>query len=167
MHGGAETPPELVWGVGVATWRTGHVDIEMPLIERLVDLELDDDGTLAVTPRALPPALNLAPFHEADPVAGKRARPKLEGTLARLLEEGGGELSPFSLGLPHPERLRELHLHDGVDRRSPEGRASFLAELALYSGLARVTTGYGVGHDEALLAEMRAVLPAGCVVGEG
>ena len=77
------------------------------------------------------------------------------------------QLSPFSLGLPHPERLRELHLHDGVDRRSPEGRASFLAELALYSGLARVTTGYSVGHDEALLAEMRAVLPAGCVVGEG
>jgi len=95
MNGGAETPPELVWGTGVATWRDAGVDIEMPLIEQLVDLELEDDGALVITSRARPPAVNLAPFHEADAAAGKRARSKLDATLTRLLDEGDGTLSPF------------------------------------------------------------------------
>ena len=110
MHGGAETPPELVWGIGVATWRRSGVDIEMPLVEQMVDLELEDDGTLVVTSRTPRPALNLAPFHEADAVAATRAQSKLDAALTRVLDETGGTLSPFAPGDVEPLLLQAASL---------------------------------------------------------
>ena len=74
-------------------------------LDRLVDLTLADDGTLAVMPRRVLPAVNLAPFHEADAVAGKRARTKLDTALATLIDGNGGALSPF-----RPETVEPLLL---------------------------------------------------------
>ena len=54
---------ELVWGVGVARWRAQGREFDHPLIEQLVELQIDpDDGAIAVRPRSTEPQLALKSY---------------------------------------------------------------------------------------------------------
>ena len=60
---GGDEPLELVWGVGVARWRIGNTEIDHPLIEQLVELQVDmEDGSITVRPRSTEPQLALKPY---------------------------------------------------------------------------------------------------------
>jgi len=60
---GSEYPLELVWGIGVARWGTGAHTIDHPLVEQLVEIEIDsEDGSIIIRPRGTQPQLALGPF---------------------------------------------------------------------------------------------------------
>ena len=40
--GGTESPIELMWGIGVVNWQKDGRIVDRPLLERRVDIELDD-----------------------------------------------------------------------------------------------------------------------------
>ncbi|ASJ72802.1 DUF3320 domain-containing protein [Granulosicoccus antarcticus] len=96
MHGGTETPPELVWGMGIATWHHEGVRINKPVLEQLVDLELADDGALLISPRDVNLALDLRPFHDIDSNAGARAQTNLEEPMRALVSSESEPISPFA-----------------------------------------------------------------------
>lgn len=62
--GGGERPFELVWGIGLARWLSGTEELDLPLVERLVEIEIDDSGgaEIRVRPRATGAIANLAPY---------------------------------------------------------------------------------------------------------
>lgn len=64
--GGGERPFELVWGIGLARWRKDAQEIDLPLVERLVEIEVDDAGgaEIRVRPRAAAAAVNLRAYEE-------------------------------------------------------------------------------------------------------
>ena len=62
IHAAENLPPEVVWGIGVGRWKTETEVIDMPLIEQLVDIEIEDKGPIAIRPRDLPPSLSLKPY---------------------------------------------------------------------------------------------------------
>jgi len=96
MHGGsAATPPELVWGIGLARWAQGGAQIDMPLIEQLVDLEVLPGGALAVKPREVRPSLSLKPFLEADVEGASEAQRYLQEQFGRIAESDDFEITPF------------------------------------------------------------------------
>jgi len=95
MHGASDKPPELIWGLGLALLRSSPAYIDKPMLEQQLDLELEEDGTLVVMPRDLPLKLDLAPFHECEPVAAARAQGKIAPMLQELLESEA-ELTPFN-----------------------------------------------------------------------
>lgn len=94
---GAESPQELVWGIGVARWRTGRGVIDRPLIEQLVEIDLDaTDGTLRIRPRAVEPQFVVAPYSELECEGADQAH----DFGRRFLADRGpdSELSPFVAG---------------------------------------------------------------------
>lgn len=96
MHGGAaDTPPELVWGIGLARWVQGDAQIDMPLIEQLVDLEVQSGGALAIKPRALQPLLSLKPFLEADVDGASETQRYLQEQFGRIAESDDLEITPY------------------------------------------------------------------------
>lgn len=57
------SPIELVWGAGVSGWKCSDKEMNFPLIEQLVELEVTPfDGTILITPRNTSPYLQLSPF---------------------------------------------------------------------------------------------------------
>ena len=64
--GGPDEPFELVWGVGLTRWRMGEREIDLPLLERLVEIEIDEaaGAQIRIRPRALPATVNLRPYEE-------------------------------------------------------------------------------------------------------
>jgi hypothetical protein len=40
--GGSESPIEVMWGIGVVNWQKEGKVVDHPLVERRVDIELDD-----------------------------------------------------------------------------------------------------------------------------
>lgn len=61
-----DQPFEIVWGIGVSRWLKDRHKIDLPLIERLVEVEIDEDagGQLLIRPRSLPAQINLRPYDE-------------------------------------------------------------------------------------------------------
>ncbi len=59
---GSDKPLEVVWGIGVARWKVPPNELDHPLIEQLVELELDDAGAILVRPRSVDPIAALKPF---------------------------------------------------------------------------------------------------------
>jgi hypothetical protein len=59
---GSDKPLEIVWGVGVARWKLPPNELDHPIIEQLVELELDEGGAIFVRPRAIDPIMALTPF---------------------------------------------------------------------------------------------------------
>ncbi|MES2255140.1 MAG: AAA domain-containing protein [Pseudomonadota bacterium] len=59
---GSERPLEVVWGMGVARWKLPPNELDHPLIEQLVELELDESGAILVRPRSLDPFIALKPY---------------------------------------------------------------------------------------------------------
>jgi hypothetical protein len=78
--GGAEQAIELVWGIGLSRWVKDGAIIDLPLIERLVEIEIDERaaGTIRIRPRQASATVNLRPYDELKidgvPVAQDAAR---------------------------------------------------------------------------------------------
>jgi hypothetical protein len=78
--GGAEQAIELVWGIGLARWIKDGTIIDLPLIERLVEIEIDERaaGTIRIRPRQAQATVNLRPYDELKidgvPIAQDAAR---------------------------------------------------------------------------------------------
>jgi very-short-patch-repair endonuclease len=64
--GGAEQPLELVWGIGLARWNKDGFEVDLPLLERLVEIEIDEGagGDIRLRPRSAPANANLRPYEE-------------------------------------------------------------------------------------------------------
>ncbi|MPZ36181.1 MAG: AAA family ATPase [Rhodospirillales bacterium] len=59
---GAEKPLEVVWGMGVGRWKLPPNELDHPLVEQLVELELDGASAILVRPRGVEPIVALKPF---------------------------------------------------------------------------------------------------------
>ncbi len=59
---GSDRPLEVVLGMGVARWKVPPNELDHPIVERLVELELDDAGAILVRPRGVDPIMALKPF---------------------------------------------------------------------------------------------------------
>jgi very-short-patch-repair endonuclease len=62
--GGTESPIELAWGIGVVNWQKEGRLIDRPLLERRVDIELDDKrgGLIRVRPTGADALFDLKPY---------------------------------------------------------------------------------------------------------
>ncbi|WP_257167102.1 helicase [Bradyrhizobium sp. SRS-191] len=83
---------EIVWGLGVSRWRRHGHELDLPLLERLVTIELLDgsDAELRIRPRLAGATANLRAFEPLTSAARAAA-----DTAGQMLERGG-ELSPFT-----------------------------------------------------------------------
>lgn len=59
---GAERPIEVAWGMGVARWKVPPNELDHPLVEQLVELELDRTSAILVRPRGVDAIIALKPF---------------------------------------------------------------------------------------------------------
>ena len=93
--GGTDRSFELVWGIGVARWRREGLDIDVPVLERLVEIEVLENlgAEIRIRPRAVGAIANLRPFEQLSrggvQLALDAARRHLEAI------ERDGEVSPF------------------------------------------------------------------------
>ena len=64
--GGTESAIELMWGIGVVHWQKDGRVIDRPLLERRVDIELDDKrgGLIRVRPTSADALFDLKPYEE-------------------------------------------------------------------------------------------------------
>src|SRR5258708_32617118 len=103
--GGAESPIELMWGIGVVHWQKDGRIIDRPLLEVRTDLELDDTrgGLIRVRPTNADPTFDLKPYEEF----GCNGLPQLSDLIRRELQraiEAEG-LSPLSAIASNPSYL--------------------------------------------------------------
>lgn len=60
---GAGKPLEVVWGMGIALWKTKGEGINRPIVEQLVEIEIDSkDGSISIRPRSTNPIAALDPY---------------------------------------------------------------------------------------------------------
>jgi hypothetical protein len=64
LQSGGNESVELVWGIGLSRWIRLEESIDLPMIERGVEIEIADQGNAAITirPRAAPARVELRPF---------------------------------------------------------------------------------------------------------
>jgi transcription elongation GreA/GreB family factor/very-short-patch-repair endonuclease len=92
-----EHPVEIVWGIGVSRWKLKGIEIDHPLIEQLVEFDIDShDGAIRVRPRGVEPQLVLRPFFELDNDGAPQVREFGKKFLAQTGDDR--EISPF-----HPD----------------------------------------------------------------
>jgi very-short-patch-repair endonuclease len=110
--GGADQAIELVWGIGLSRWIFEGTLVDLPLIERLVEIEIDEGsaGVIRVRPRQAPATVNLRPYDELKiegvPIAQDAARRALLATD----EEAG--ITPFERDTFEPVlRACQTRLH--------------------------------------------------------
>ncbi|WP_280570236.1 AAA domain-containing protein [Chromohalobacter sp. 296-RDG] len=94
IHSAESTPPELVWGIGIARWGVDGNVVDMPILEQLLDVEVEEGGEIAFRPRGLKPKLSLKPFIELDVEGSPKLQLSLQDSLAKILEDEV-EFSPF------------------------------------------------------------------------
>ena len=94
--GGAESPIELIWGVGVIHWEKEGRVVDRPLLERRVEIELDDGkgGLIRVRPTSADPLFDLKPYEEL----GCTNLPSLADMVHREIQRAGDNegISPFA-----------------------------------------------------------------------
>lgn len=95
IHTSEGTPPELVWGIGIGRWKHKIDRVDMPIIEQLVDIEVEDGGAIVIHPRALPPRLSLKPYLELEIDGPAKLQRDLQERLEQILL-GEAEFSPFT-----------------------------------------------------------------------
>lgn len=98
---GAETPIELVWGVGVATWKKdGYpTPVKHPLLTQACELYLDEKSfAIEVRPRGTEPKLEADCYAEME-VAGLR---QLEAFWASTLSAESPRINPFDTATFEP-----------------------------------------------------------------
>jgi tetratricopeptide (TPR) repeat protein/very-short-patch-repair endonuclease len=94
--GGAESPIELLWGIGVVRWhKDGHV-IDRPLLERRVEIELDDTrgGLIRIRPTSAEALFDLKPYEELGCANLSSLSDLIRREIHRTGEEEG--VSPFA-----------------------------------------------------------------------
>jgi very-short-patch-repair endonuclease len=66
LQSGGNESVELVWGIGVARWSRPDEAIDLPMIERGVEIEIADqsNAAIAIRPRATPARVELRPFEK-------------------------------------------------------------------------------------------------------
>jgi len=94
IHSADSTPPELVWGIGIARWKVNGSVVDMPILEQPLDVEVEDGGQIVFRPRAIKPKLSLKPFIEIEVEGSPKLQRALQGSLAKFLEDEV-EFSPF------------------------------------------------------------------------
>ena len=64
--GAAESSIELIWGIGVVNWQKDGKVLDRPLLERRVEIELDDahSGLIRIRPTRADPLFDLKPYEE-------------------------------------------------------------------------------------------------------
>jgi very-short-patch-repair endonuclease/transcription elongation GreA/GreB family factor len=93
--GASDQAIELVWGMGLSRWLKDGVLIDLPLLERLVEIEIDEraGGAIRIRPRQARATINLRPYEELKlnglPIALDAARRAIA-----LAEEDDG-VSPY------------------------------------------------------------------------
>ncbi|MGY4310261.1 hypothetical protein ACVIJ6_007504 [Bradyrhizobium sp. USDA 4369] len=82
---------EIVWGVGVSRWRRGGRELNLPLLERPVEIEVLEgaDAEIRIRPRMVGATVNLRAFEPLTSAA------RLAGNTAEQRLAHGVELSPF------------------------------------------------------------------------
>jgi hypothetical protein len=100
---GDDNPIELVFGLGVARW--DHVPpatpsaaptrVNVPIIEQLVEIELEEDGALVVRPRATQPLVSLKAFHALEVEGSKTLQRDASAELERVIDDPDIGFSPF------------------------------------------------------------------------
>ncbi|MEM9670701.1 MAG: AAA domain-containing protein [Pseudomonadota bacterium] len=151
IHASESTPPEIVWGIGIGRWKTGSHEIDMPLIEQLVDIEVEEDGAIVIRPRDLAPTLSLRPYIDIEVPGAPKLQQQLLEALGAILE-GDDEFSPFQvLGWEHilaaaaaqlsPDavHLTSEELGDSVALKPTSEQLTIASSWAIY-GRARSTT---------------------------
>jgi hypothetical protein len=128
---GAERPLELVWGVGVSRWQNPKREIDHPLIEQLVEIEIDtENGAIRIRPRSSEPTLSIKPYQELG-IDGANVLQRLAQDHFQRLASSENEFTPFKKtayepllrqafslldpeGQYHPDNLKDV-----VERRLP------------------------------------------------
>jgi len=94
--GGAESQIELMWGIGIVHWRKDGRLVDRPLLERRLDIELDDKrgGLIRIRPTAADAIFDLKPYEEL----GCANLPGLADLIRREIQRAGENegVSPFS-----------------------------------------------------------------------
>lgn len=94
--GGAESPIELMWGIGVVHWQKDGKVLDRPLLERRVDIELDDKrgGLIRVRPTSADALFDLKPYEEL----GCTGLPGLADLIRREIQRASEQegISPFA-----------------------------------------------------------------------
>jgi hypothetical protein len=90
---GSDKPLEVVWGMGVARWKMPPNELDHPLVEQLVELEIDDAGAILIRPRALDPIVALKPFEAMENPSTDLVARFAREHFAKLAPEH--DLSPF------------------------------------------------------------------------
>lgn len=113
-------PVELVIGVGVSRWIRDGREIDLPLIERLAEIEIDEsDGRIKIRPRSAPAFLNLRPYEELKIDGAALAQDAARRALAAIVDDFG--VSPFRAETFEPAlRACQSHL-DTEARYLPDG----------------------------------------------
>ncbi|HVX91769.1 MAG TPA: AAA domain-containing protein [Xanthobacteraceae bacterium] len=93
--GGAESPIELIWGIGVVHWQKAGILLDRPLLERRVEIELDDrrGGLIRIRPTSAEALFDLKPYEEM----GCTGLPGLSDLIRREIERANEDegISPF------------------------------------------------------------------------
>jgi hypothetical protein len=94
--GGADSPIEVIWGIGVVHWQKEGRVIDRPLLERRVDIELDDKrgGIIRIRPTPADATFDLKPYEEL----GCANLPSLADLMRREIQRAGENdgISPFA-----------------------------------------------------------------------
>lgn len=94
--GSSESSIELIWGVGLVRWQKDGVLLERPLLERRVEIELDDlrGGLIRVRPTSTDAFVDLKPYEGL----GCVNLPSLSDLIRREIQRAGENegISPFS-----------------------------------------------------------------------
>lgn len=94
--GGAESPIEVIWGIGTVDWHKEGRVIDRPLLERRVDIELDDKrgGLIRVRPAGSDAQFDLKPYEEL----GCTGLVSLADLMRREIQRAGENegVSPFA-----------------------------------------------------------------------
>jgi very-short-patch-repair endonuclease len=93
--GVADSPTEVIWGIGVVRWQKQGRIIDRPLLEIRVDLELDEarGGLLRIRPTNADPAFDLRPYEDLGCDRLPQLADLIRSQLQRACEDKG--VSPF------------------------------------------------------------------------
>ena len=113
---GAEQPLEVVWGLGLTRWIKDGFEVDLPLLERLVEIEIDEKAgsEIRIRPRSASATPNVRPYEEMKIDGAPLALDAARRAIATAdLDDG---VSPFLLDTFEPA-LRACQT-----RLDPDGR---------------------------------------------
>jgi hypothetical protein len=97
LQSGGNESIELVWGIGVARWNHQSEQIDIPMIERAVEIEIADQANADITvrPRAISARVELRAFEKLAPATLALAEDAARRCLRALETPDSEGISPF------------------------------------------------------------------------